>query len=72
MGAIADPTTVPSLIELLLKDPYVLVRAAAARALGQMKDPSAHEALEQAVAQDSESRVVAEAKKAAARLAVKK
>lgn len=72
LGAIADPTTVPQLIECLLRDPYVLVRAAAARALGQMKDPAAQEALEQAAQQDSEARVVTEAKKAAARFAAKK
>lgn len=72
LGAIADPTTVPQLIELLLRDPYVLVRAAAARALGQTKDPAAQEALEQAAQNDSEARVVAEARKAAARFTAKK
>lgn len=47
LGSIADRSSVPALIELL-HDPDILVRVAALRGLGEIRDPSAYAAVERA------------------------
>jgi arylsulfatase A-like enzyme/HEAT repeat protein len=65
LGAIGDPAAAAALLERLRGDPYVPVRAAAARALAAVGDRAAVPALEQAARRDTEPMVVAAAREAA-------
>ena len=57
LGALKDRAAVPVLAEVLANDPYVHVRAAAAKALGALGGAAAHAALLKAAAKEREAPV---------------
>jgi arylsulfatase A-like enzyme/HEAT repeat protein len=71
LGEIADPAAVPALIERLALDEYVTVRAAAAEALGKIREPAgqaARRALAEALTREQEGVVLAAARAALERV----
>lgn len=64
LGHFKDPSTIPSIVKILQKDPRFELRATAAWALGKMKEPEAKEALQKALLFEENEEVIIEIQKA--------